>query len=116
MNNFYHSQIALPPSLKGYFGQYESKITFHASQAQKSDRYGSFNYPHFFSIKPENVIEVEQDSTGKIVKILIRVKYNNIFDLCLAIIPADDKAIIKTGWLNKSDDTHKTLDVTKYIH
>ncbi len=84
--------------------------------AQKTDRYGEFEYPKFIKVCPESVIEVETDSNGKIIKILVRLEYNDKFDLCLAIIPIEKQARIKTGWLNSRSDNHRTLDITKYYH
>jgi len=116
MNTLYHASLCLPPHLVNLFGRYESELTNHAKQAQKTDRYGKFEFPKFVKVSSDSIVEVETDSTGTIIKILVRVEYDVKFDLCLAIIPIGKQARIKTGWLNVRSDNHKTLDVTKYYH
>jgi hypothetical protein len=61
-----------------------------------------------------DVFEVEITS-GKISKFCIRCKYNNKYDITLVIIPKNDCLFIKTLWLNKFKDNHKTLLYNKYV-
>lgn len=58
------------------------------------------------------IIEIEVENS-QIVKILVRLPYDDEYDLNMPILNAN--ARVKTVWLNCKDDTHDTLDRTKYI-
>jgi hypothetical protein len=58
------------------------------------------------------VIETETEDNGvTIVKQLIRHPYDAQNDLVIAV---KRDGFVKTMWLNKKTDTHRTLDKTKY--
>ena len=113
----FHSTICLPPNLNKFFREYELKISGHAVDST-IDKNGFFAYPSFVRVHHKNVVEVETNENGEIIKILVRIpyKYKAGFDLCIVIIPDGKQARVKTGWLNSRKDNHKTLDVTKYLH
>ena len=113
----YHNELALPYNLNKSFGEYKLRISGHAVNATE-DKNVRFVYPSFVRVHYKNVIEAETNEKGEIVKILIRIpyKYKSGYDLCIVIIPQGKQAQVKTAWLNKTDDTHKTLDMTKYLH
>ena len=46
------------------------------------------------------------------VKIVMRYKYNNEYDICIVILL--NKLIVKTVWLNHVNDKHDTLDTSIY--
>ena len=56
-------------------------------------------------------IEMKDD---KIVKCAIRIKYNNKQDITVVFLDKGDFTKIKTCWVNKNSDFHKSLDITKY--
>ncbi len=65
-------------------------------------------------IKTGTIFEVEAKKE-KIQKIVIRKKYKNKQDICMAFF-VDDKILrCKTCWLNEQDDIHITLDIDKYV-
>ena len=53
--------------------------------------------------------EVETEN-GFLTKCVVRVSYNKRKDICIVF----RKGLIVTAWLCNKDDTHKTLDKTKY--
>ena len=64
------------------------------------------------------VVPFEVEATGMWVKkYVIRTSYDDEKDISIAIVCKDYKSglpFIKTAWLNRKDDIHKTLDVSKY--
>jgi len=70
------------------------------------------NLPESVNFRDAEIFEIETDNTGKLVKVCIRIAYNNNYDLCMPILV--DGFIVKTVWLNSKNDSHVTLDITKY--
>jgi hypothetical protein len=86
--------------------------TYHARQAAQSDRYGAVDLPATLDTGAALLIEAEIDSGGALVKAVWRVRYDNELDLVLVVIPAS--ATVKTVWINRHNDTHRTLDKSRY--
>lgn len=110
----YHTDIYLPVGLNDYLGNYRLVYTRHAQLECIKDRYKVIIPPKEVTITMSNIIEVEKEGE-EVKKILIRVKYDNDFDLMLAIIPTGIIGTVKTVWLNSVKDNHKTLDRSKYF-
>jgi hypothetical protein len=108
----YHKEIGLPQNVQNYFGRsFRLSYSKHAQQACVHDRYGVIMKPPFkINVSPDNLFEVETDDiTKNIIKLTIRVRYDDKFDIAIAFIPDYDVGFVKTCWLNCSDDVHKTL-------
>ena len=109
----FHRDIGLPDCAPLFFS-FELTYSAHAKRACVEDRYGTIRPPRFVRPREGEIIEV-QVWNGRIVKAVVRTTYNDIHDLILVIVPEDiDKAFVKTCWLNRKDDTHCTLDRSKY--
>ena len=62
------------------------------------------------------IVEVEIED-GRVNKIITRLKnrYNSKEDLCAAILLGKDRtARVKTIWINRIDDSHKTIRMENY--
>ena len=62
------------------------------------------------------IVEVEIED-GRVNKIITRLKnrYNSKEDLCAAILLGEDGiARVKTIWINRIDDSHKTIRMENY--
>lgn len=111
----YHKDIKLPEGIEVLKGQYKAIVTSHAQQSALNDRLGVFCYPEVITVDLDSIIEIEITEGNQIAKIVIRQSYNENCDLCMAIIPkVNNQAVIKTGWLNSKNDSHNTLDKSKY--
>jgi hypothetical protein len=82
----------------------------HALNA-KSDRYGTIELPETITFSGENVFEVEIEN-NRVTKMAVRLPYKNDCDLCVVFLMGS--GFVKTVWLNKHEDTHKTLNLSKY--
>ena len=62
------------------------------------------------------IVEVEIED-GRVNKIITRLnnRYNSKEDLCAAILLGEDRtARVKTIWINRIDDSHKTIRMENY--
>lgn len=108
----YHRDLGFPKNLKLPIGQtFLLSYSYHATEAARQDRYGAISLPKHLVIKKEEIVEVEIEKSVA-VKLVMRVHFSETLDLCLAILIQDQK--VKTVWLNKKEDVHKTLNKNKY--
>lgn len=110
----YHIDILMPRYIKNHLptGEIVPMYTYHSLMASKSDKYGEIKLPSTVNLDPSNLVEVETINDTP-VKGVYRFSYDDTYDLCMAIMYENNR--VKTLWLNKKDDKHKTLDVSKYF-
>ena len=111
--NLYHTDLGLP---KG-FALPDTRVplmwTEHAKKARTSDRYGVIPMVETLPLASFSVIEVAM--TGKRVeKVVVRGSFTKDLDAVFVLIPGEVWKV-KTVWINKKNDTHKTLDRSKYV-
>lgn len=117
--SLYHKNIRLPENIDSLYGQeFLTVLSKHVQKETTQDKYTeSFYVPEIVIITDDNLIEVELNESGKMVKCMIRLEYNHKFDICIVLQPeTQDSALVRTAWLNRHDDNHFTLDESKYIH
>lgn len=107
----YHFELGFPSSAQMHFGQMLLEYSTHARTAAQNDRYGDISLPLSLDTHQATVIEIEMFG-NKTTKVLYRVPYNAQHDLMIALIP--DRRYVKTVWLNRKDDAHKTLEEWRY--
>ena len=109
-DGLYHKDIILPP-LKLMDAYLELNYTLHAIKSAENDRYEEINLPSAINFAMVEVIEIEI-LDDDVEKMIVRQKYSKEYDLILVIMPRYMK--VKTVWLNEVEDTHKTLNQSKY--
>jgi hypothetical protein len=116
IEKLYHKDIFLPNEVSDYVGFFYRLLwTPHAKKAAMSDRYGVIDISKIdkmLKVDLKDVIEAEKDdTTGQVVKIVVRKPYDKDKDIVLALIPHvySREATVKTCWLNKKSDKHSTL-------
>jgi len=111
--SLYHTNKGIPEAIlrKLPTQKFQVCYSYHAQEARLTDRYGEA--PEMKVIDPQacKVIEVETIE-GRIEKVVYRTSATNDLDICLAVLI--NKALVKTVWMNRKNDTHKTLDLSKY--
>ena len=112
----YHKELGFGKLADNLYGKsFRLNYSGHAKRSCLEDRYGIISKPPFqATITKENLIELETNQFGGPVKAVIRLPYDSKFDVVLAIIPDFNVATVKTLWLNESNDSHFTLDKSKY--
>lgn len=123
-NKLYHKEIGFPSDIHIPTGHMDVSYSRHALDEANSDKYGGIDLPDTINFQLSNVIEIEVDSVktdfaihNRIIKMVVRVPYDEEKDLVLALIPSGaDNAIVKTVWFNTKGDVHRTLNRSRYTN
>lgn len=111
----YHSEIRLPAGFVAPTQRVELSWTRHADSERTKDRYAEIPKFKGLSLKRFRVIEVGMIA-GIVSKIVFRGKLDDTNDVVIVLIPNGNRPwTVKTAWINKANDTHKTLDRSKYV-
>ena len=117
IRRLYHKDIGLPALVVDQIramGDLHLSYSTHAMQACLNDRYGVISRPPMI-VNPHALGAVEVEvRDGIVVKVVVRLSYDDIFDLVMAIAVDQGRAVVKTVWLNHRNDLHRTLDHSKY--
>lgn len=110
----YHTEIGLPSWFKMPGQRVKLDYGNHARQEAMQDRYGQVKLPPILNLRRLKVIEVGVID-GKVSKILFRGHHDKMHDVCFVLIPRGKNPwTVKTVWLNRKDDIHRTLDKARY--
>lgn len=114
----YHTEIGFPKAVTASIeGAQNRKVRIplkygsHARQEALADRYGKINLPKEIKIENATPIEVEVID-NRINKIVFRQSHDAENDIAIVVLMAD--GFVKTVWLNRKDDNHRTLNTSKY--
>lgn len=112
----FHYELGFPKYAKLHFGTLNLFWTQHALRECEADRYGIIDPPKTLDTDKAQVIEAEikRFDSGALwtEKVVYRIPYTETKDMVLVVIPASGR--VKTVWINMKEDTHKTLDASKY--
>lgn len=103
-------KINLPKMIKLWYSK-------HAQRAAITDRYGAIGLQNDWEHSNGRIIEMETDTRGNPVKLVIRASYDSFHDICVVIsleAPVHDRLVVKTVWLNLKTDNHATLNENVY--
>ena len=106
----YHQQIGFPSSFRRPVGTFVTLPSRHAAERASEKR---FDIPERINFNDFDIIELEMIN-GRIAKMVIRGEYDDYDDICMAIIPKRGVMFVKTAWLNHWNDSHNTLDRSRY--
>lgn len=111
----YHRDIRLPDGFRLPARTVGLAWTRHAQQASHNDRYGQVPWWSSLDLSHCDVIEVGM--TGRRVeKVVVRTELDHINDVVYVLIPNGlNPWTVKTVWINRKRDSHKTLDRSKYV-
>lgn len=111
----YHSSIRLPAGFIAPTGKVELRWTSHAKSECMKDRYAVIPQFKALTLKRFTVIEVGMLG-GTVSKIVFRGRLDDTNDVVIVLIPNGSAPwTVKTTWINKRSDSHKTLDASKYV-
>jgi hypothetical protein len=112
MDGLYHRQLGFP-NVPLPCGTFLLSYTRHALKEALTDCYSCIQLPPSLQVTPESIVEIEVKQKT-VVKVLVRIEYSNDFDLCLVLKPHHLWATVLTVWLNKRNDQHSTLNISRY--
>jgi hypothetical protein len=113
----YHRDIRLPDGFTLPARLIMLKYTAHALRAMGNDRYGQIAHIPIINLGKFEPVEVGVEN-GLVQKVVVRGEYNDTLDVVFVLIPHQptrDTWTVKTVWLNEANDSHKTLDRSKYV-
>ena len=108
-DGLYNEQVYMP-KLNIRDVDVQLRYTYHA--IEQADCKGIENLPDYINLSGSTIVEMEVRN-GKVMKVLARQAYDFKSDITFVILVRD--MTVKTVWLNGKDDTHRTLDASKYI-
>jgi hypothetical protein len=111
--DLYHRDIRLPSGYRLPARVVELVWTKHAERARGNDRYGEIPRIPVVNLAYCDTIEVGVEGS-RVAKVVVRTAFDANVDLVLVLIPGA-RWTVKTVWFNEVNDTHKTLDRTKYV-
>ena len=111
----YHKEIGFPNTLVIPEMCLKLEYTKHALERTTKTSV-PITKPSSALILIKDIVEVETKDDKTPIKIVLRTKYNNIYDLVLVLQPnySTGYARVITLWLNDFRDTHKTLNKNLY--
>lgn len=114
-NGLWHKDIRIPAEayqqIKAQPVDVVLSYTFHALEASQTDRYGKIELPATINWSDAEVVEIEVVA-GKVFKVVARLHHDSKNDLVIVVLLNGYK--VKTVWLNRKNDKHRTLDISKY--
>ncbi len=110
----YHTEVYLPKELLFPLPKILNlKWSRHAIEAARSDKYGGIIIFDEIKLDPSAVIEYSEEDGGR--KVLLRMRYDKIYDISVVVLISDNLHLVKTVWLNDKRDKHSTLARWKYV-
>lgn len=110
----YHKDVYAPAVLFRSPGVVRVRYSYHAQEAARDDRYGDLSryLTPYRDFDAAEIVEVELDDEGQIVK---RVARFNITETLVLVMAVSADGYVRTVWCNCVDDRHATLERLKYV-
>ena len=113
----YHCLVGFPQTVKIPTGNFLLSYSEHAKEEAENDRYGRITLPENIVVHFNKVIECGINAS-KVVKMLVRMKFDNRRDICIVFEPFNRNVSggchVRTVWFCETRDSHRTLDTSKY--
>lgn len=113
----YHKDVFLPPSLVAAVAAIDfSMIHYsrHALVAAAEDGVQAHELPHSLTLADWTLVKVETVD-GRVRGLLLRRPRPANPRLHLVIAVAVPDMVVRTVWVNRANDNHRSLDRTKYV-
>jgi hypothetical protein len=112
----YHREKGFPPHFQPPLGTFRLRYGGHALRAAREDRYGDLSnlLPQALDVSKARLIEVETGPRGTAEKLVYRLPATKLVDLVLVVNVDKSPWGVRTVWGNRRDDTHRTLDLSRY--
>lgn len=92
----------------------ELSYSKHALRAANDDRYGQIPLTPVLNLAHCQTIEVGTEGR-RVRKVVVRTELDDDNDVVFVLIPGPAKWFVKTVWINRKTDSHKTLDRSRYV-
>jgi hypothetical protein len=109
----YHRDIGFPTTI--ILPSSIRKLIFTDHAWEKGEDIPFYKWIHGTrKIKPETIVELFTDDDVLVKQFVLRLDYDKSLDISIAVDMKGFTGIIKTMWLNRKKDTHRTLDKSIY--
>lgn len=112
--DLYHADIRLPVGFRLPARLVELSWTRHADNARASDRYGEIPRIPVVNLGECRTVEVGLEGR-RVRKVVVRTTLDAFNDLILVLVPGPAAWTVKTVWINEKNDSHKTLNRSRYM-
>lgn len=113
--DLYHADIRLPDGFVLPARTIKLSWTKHAQRSLTNDRYGMIPKFDHIDLSTKRVVEVGLEGR-KVRKVVVRGDLDGINDIIYVLIPNGHQPwVVKTVWINRKTDSHKTLDRSRYV-
>lgn len=111
----YHADVYLPATV-AQVPEHPVKLMYgpHARAAARVDRYGDLSrcLPLYLDYATCQLVEVETDDRGRVLKRVVRLPVGDGLDLVIAV---GYDGFVRTVWGNRHDDIHRSLNRKRYV-
>lgn len=107
----FHRQIGFPSEIDLPTGRTNINPSDHSKNRSENHKHGEFDIPDEVFVHQDDVVEIKTKN-GQLFRYLIRIPYNDTFDLCIVLQSSNNDVI--TAWRNRVADTHDSLDKSQY--
>ena len=128
MNELYHIEVYMPDEYIQKTIELQKTLGRYYFSRHLKDYFSFHDYKHAIDKKvlincinnlrsnPVTPFEIELDG-DEVIKYVVRVPYSEELDISIAMLVCNSwgNPMVKTAWLNSKDDTHHTLDFSKYV-
>lgn len=111
----FHKDIRLPEGFRLPNRMVELNYSNHALKAATDDRYGDIPLTPVLNLAHCETIEVEVDGR-RVRKVVVRTELDDDNDVVFVLVPGPARWTVKTVWINRKSDLHRTLDRSKYVN
>ena len=115
-DGLYHKNLGLPRGAAVLWaGCLKLQYSRHAQNESNRDRYGAVPLYPEVEFESADVVEIEIRQ-GQPVKAVLRFPLDDSkLDIVYVLTcPEHGQAFVRTVWFNQAQDTHRTLDASKY--
>lgn len=107
----WHKDVRLP---NGFVAPTGAPLLTYSKHAVEQCQSKGIRLFKSITLRRFSVIEVET-LNGRAVKYVLRGAYDADNDIIVVVMPTGGAYFVKTCWLNHKDDTHNTLDRSRYV-
>lgn len=114
--SIYHKDLGFPKNIRWPQGRFKLQYSLHAIEEARTDKYGDFEsrLPKEIIMSDFQMVEA-QILDGRLVKeMVLRRPLDTLYDMVVVIITGGLKWVVKTVYLNRRCDQHRTLDLLRY--
>ncbi len=112
----YHKDIGFPKGTRWPAGTFPLRYSQHALHEAGKDHFGDFStrLPPELDLAQAQVIEAQVDEERRVRLMVCRTRLDVKFDIVLVVQTSGTVWLVRTTYLNRRGDQHRTLNRARY--